>query len=261
MPRRQPAARPDERAGRSAGCRLSADDLDELLTQAKVPKGERAACARHINELFRWYRGRLLGNEQTEARATESMRRVADAARELYKALASLPPTLRMDVEPDCQAFLAKIKAILAIETQAAAHAAAAAGLVPDPEAQRFADQLADHIRLASFGLGAPPPLVMPLPLEHILAALIETTEKRRLEFEAQVSREWSSRRRTFARNELARNLKAIIMGCSPKLANDERAAEGWVASVLEAARIRYPRRETNLRAFKAMLAPGDASR
>ena len=65
MPRRKPVvgARSDTQTDRAAGRRLSAGDLDEPLTQAKVPKGERATCTRHINELFEWYRGRIVGNE------------------------------------------------------------------------------------------------------------------------------------------------------------------------------------------------------
>jgi hypothetical protein len=270
MPRRKPAARPDEKAGGSADRRLSADDLDELLTQAKVPKGERAACIRHIDELFDWYRGRLVGNEQTEARRAESMRQVAEAARELYRTLASLPPALRLAAEPDYQAFAARIKA-----TQvAAAVAAAVVHAAPrDPTADEVASRLPPVVKLLGRKRSPLDLLVelyhwsregfedadlngardMPLPLEHILAAYIETTEKRRLEFEAQVSRKWSKRRKTHTRNELARNLKAIIMGCSPALAEDQRGAEKWVALVLNAARILYPERESNLKAFNGM--------
>jgi hypothetical protein len=69
------------------------------------------------------------------------------------------------------------------------------------------------------------------------------------------VSREWSKRRGTHARNQLALNLKAIIVGCSPKLANDERAAEDWAAFALDTAGIRCPDRHTNPPAFKGMFA------
>jgi hypothetical protein len=275
MPRRKPTARPGEKVGRSAGRGLSAGDLGELLTQAKVPKGERAACAEHINQLFEWYRRCLAGNEQTEARAAESMRQVTGAARELYRALASLPPALRLAAEPDYRVFAARIEATQV--AAAVAYAASTGDLAklrdlakrdPDPEACSLCgspDITCLATEVASLPLIARAavrrqrrerlPLVLPLPLEHILAALIETTERRRLEFEAQVSREWSRNRRTFARNELALNLKSIIMGCSPALANDERAAQGWVASVLDAAEIPYPKRETNPTAFNRMFA------
>ena len=96
---------------------------------------------------------------------------------------------------------------------------------------------------------------VVTLPFEWILAALIDATESRRAEFEKRVSRGWSKRRRTHWRNELALNLKAIIMGCSPKMKHDERAAEKWVANVLDTVSIRYPDPDTNHKAFHAMFA------
>jgi hypothetical protein len=177
------------------------------------------------------------------------MRQVAEVARALYRALASLPPALRLAAEPDYAAFVARVLA----NAVAARIAKAAVAGVEGRESRSLTEVVAPPPGKRQRRKRAP--LVIRLSLEHILAALIETAEKRRLEFEAQVSRERSKRRGTFARNELALNLKAIIMGFSPKFADDERAAEDWAAQVLDAARIPYAKRETNLAAFKRMFA------
>jgi hypothetical protein len=256
MPRRKPAARPGGKAGRSADRRLSAADLDELLTQAKVPNRERADCKRHINELFEWYRGRLAGIEESAARAAESMRQVAEAARELQGRLASLPQALRLAAEPDYQKFSARIRANAIAAAVAEMVTADPDQIGPGPLAGRRWRKrrpLPGERALSFLTARKWSPPIMPLALEQILAALIETTEKRRLEFDAQVSGEWSKRRGTYARNELALNLKAIIMS---KFARDERAAEKWAAQVLDAAEIPYPKRETSRKAFDGMFAP-----
>jgi hypothetical protein len=256
MPRRNPviAAQLGGQADRSAAHSLSVDDLDELLSQAGVPQDKRASCADHINQLFDWYRLRLAVNTQSEASQAESLRRTAEAARELYKLLRELPPALRLKVEPDYRAFVAK--GLARSFAEAVAYDVAAKDLAKrDPEANQVASMERISRAAVERQRRAPPPLPVRLPLEYILAALIETTEKRRLELEAQVSREWSKRRGTHARNQLALNLKAIIMGCSSKLANDERAAEDWAALALDTAGIRCPYRHTNPAAFKGMFA------
>jgi hypothetical protein len=90
------------------------------------------------------------------------------------------------------------------------------------------------------------------------LEALIATAEKARADLERRVSRERTRHLRILARNELALNVKAIVMGSdSPKFAHDERAAEDWAGLVLDAAAIRRPSRETNPAAFQAMFARG----
>jgi hypothetical protein len=265
MTRRKPvvAARPGGRANRSAAQCLSADDLDELLSQAGVPQDKRAYCADLINQNFERYRGGLRLNATTwnEASQAESLRRTADAARELYKSLASLPPALRWDVEPDYRAFIERVRKAQAAERAfAAAYDVPTAELAkrdPDPEAERVEDVSMPKIAYTAVNRRRRRQLPLPvqLPLEHILAALIETTEKRRLEIEAQVSRGSSKSRRTFARNQLALQLKAIIMGLSPEFDGNERSAEDWAVLVLDAAEIRCPYRATNPSAFKRMFA------
>src|SRR5947208_15375391 len=106
MARRRPAAVARSNA---AVHRLEPDDLTELLIEANVPIGERADCARYIDERFDFYDRRLAhSNAFSEASQAESLRRVGDAAKELSEALASLPPALRLAVEPDYQAFVRK---------------------------------------------------------------------------------------------------------------------------------------------------------
>jgi hypothetical protein len=223
MPRRQRVAA--ARSGSTAAHRLSACNLDELLTRAEVAKNRRAACVDEINQQLDFYNRRLARkNAPTEASQAESLRLVANAARELFKALGSLPPGLRLIVEPDYSAYVRKVFAL---------HVARAL------DAQWPADLLS---RARA-----------PLPLELILAALIDATDKAGAAMEKQVSRTWSKRRGILARNELAFNLKGIAVGHSPKLANNQRAAEDWAALILDAAGIRCPIRETNSAAFAAM--------
>jgi hypothetical protein len=112
MPRPKPVttAPLGEHANQSAAHHLSGDDLDELLSQAGIPKDGRNACAADINLLFGQYDRLLAENKQNEASQAESLRQVRDAARELYTVLAKLPPALRMKVEPDYRAFVEKTR-------------------------------------------------------------------------------------------------------------------------------------------------------
>lgn len=257
MPRRKPAVAVQTSDAASVH-RLSAEDLDELLAQARVPQSKRADCARDINQQFDFYDDRLARrNAPSEASQAESLRLVVDAGRELYKALASLPPALRIAVEPDYQAYVRKgFAEHVARET---AYAVAAKTLAKrDPSAQWLADETARLPRsvredVPRFARHLLPRARAPLPLQLILTALIGTAEERRAEIEKQVSRSQSKRRATFWRNELARHLKAIGMVYSPTLAGDVREAEDWAASLLEFAEILYPKRETNAVAFNAM--------
>src|SRR5262249_22585569 len=125
----------------------------------------------------------------------------------------------------------------------------------PDPEADPPEDVSMPENAWAALNRECREQLPLPvrLPLEHILGALIETVEKRRLELEAQVSRGWSKRRRTFTRNELALHLKSTIMAFSPKYEGNEREARDWAVLVLDTAEIHCPDRHTSPVAFKAM--------
>lgn len=259
MARRKPVAavQPGAAAHRS----LSAGDLDDLLTRAGVPNQKRAACVDCINLFLGWYDARLAGNNQSnETSQAESLRKVAHAARELVKALASLPPGLLYAVQPDYEAYIrkgfARHVAIMSARAMAAKELAAR-----DPDAQWFADQTASLPRVAREDVKRASPDLLrrgrePLPLEVTLGALIETAEHGRADFERRISRAWSKRRGTLARNELAMNLKATAMVHSPKLAHDQRAAEDWAALVLDTIEIRCPVRETNPGAFGAMFTP-----
>jgi hypothetical protein len=260
MGRRKPAVwvRPEGQADRPAVHCLSADDLDELLLQAGVPRDKRRACADRIHQLFDWYRSRLVVNErQNEAQSAESMRRITKAAGELYKELASLPLALRWDVERDYRALIEGARKVQAVERASArAYDVRTRELEKrDPEAEPLED-VSLPVNAWS-ALNRQHRKQSPLPVrpspELIVAALMMGANRRRLELDAQGSRERSRRRGTFARNELALNLKAIAIGYSPKLAEDQ--AEDWAALVLDTAGIRCPDRNTNPRAFKRMFA------
>jgi hypothetical protein len=93
---------------RSAAHHLSSEDLDDLLSRAGVAKDGRKACAADINRFYDWYDRRLDLNKRNEASQAESLRLVAEAAKELYRRLRKLPSALRMGVEPDYRAFIEK---------------------------------------------------------------------------------------------------------------------------------------------------------
>jgi hypothetical protein len=269
MGRRKPVVFRPEGPDRPAAPYLSASYLDELLLQARVPHDKRRACADRIHQLFDWYRSRLGVNErQSEAQSAESLRQFAEAARKLYEVTASLAPASRWDVEPDYRAFIERVR-----KAQAAERASAVAYDVMtrelakrDPEAEPLEDVSLPENAWSALNRQhrKQSPLPVQLPLELILAAHIEKADRRRSELEAQVSPGRSRSRGTFARNELALNLKAIAIGYSPKLAEDQREAEAkdWAASVLRAAGFeRVPYRETNPRAFERMFARGEDPR
>ena len=260
MARRKPITRRElaQNADRTGADLLGTIDLDELLSQARVPKERRAACALDLEQLFDWYVELLSEHRLTEARRTESLRRVAEAAKTGLNALASLPPGERMQIEPNYRAYIEKAQS--AHVRKAKARAAVAREMaIRDPQAQGLAERLgceaveaADAVKRQRREMS---PLLSPLPFEHILGAWIESTEKRSSELEAQVSRERTKRRRTYARNQLALNLKAIISGYSPKFANDEGGAEDWAVVVLDTAGISCPDRNKSPKDFRAMFA------
>jgi hypothetical protein len=260
MARRTPITRKElaQDADRTGADLLGMDDLDELLSQARVPKESRAACALHLEELFDWYVELLSDHRRTEARRAESLRQLAEAVRISLNALASLPRGERLQIEPNYSAYIKKAQAAYVLKAEARA-AVAREMEKRDPQAQGLAELFAceaveavDAVKRQRREMS---PLVLPLPLEHIFGALIESTEKRSSELEAQVSRESTKRRGTYARNQLAVNLKAIIMGCSPELANDERGAEDWAVLVLDTAGISNPDRDSSPKDFRAMFA------
>jgi hypothetical protein len=260
MARRQPITRKElaQNADRTGADLLGAIDLDELLSQARVPNESRAACELHLEQLFDWFVELLSDHRQTEARRAESLRQVAEAAKILLNGLASLPPGDRLKIEPDYRAYIEKAQPEHVVKARARA-AVAREVAKRDSQAQGLAERLgweaveaADAVKRLRREMS---PLLWPLPLEHILGAWIESTEKRSSELEAHVSRERTKRRRTYARNQLALNLKAIISGYSPKLANDERGAEDWAALVLVSAGISCPDRDNSPKDFRAMFA------
>jgi hypothetical protein len=259
---------------------LTDANLDELLTDAGVPKNKRAACADHIKSRFEHY-GRLLSrNEETEARHAEALRLLAESLREAYQRLVSLPPSLRLEVEPDFRSYVGEQATRHVAEATAAAEQAR--DHPDDPGVERIAFEPASPelerknaeallaelfpkgslVPEISFGQiefvpASPRPPVVGLPIELILDALIWSVERRQQTYEGQVSGARSKRRQTPARNDLAVNLKGIIMGFSEKMRSDPRAAEKWVAEVFDNCRIRilYPDPVSNRKAFRAMFA------
>ena len=262
MPRRNPAAVAP--AADQPRHRLSADDLGELLTQAKVQKASREACARDFNQALDFYNRRLAHvNAPSEASRAESLRLVSEAASQLAKTLAALPPALRLAVEPDYRALIrgAAGQQEQGDEKDAAGREAADVALLrsitpSQLDAMPTATKPPRRRRMPDAGAGELADLLArarePLSLELTLAALIATAEQRRLAIERQVSPGASRLRGTFWRNQLARELKAIGAAYSPAFAANERQAEDWAASVLDMAEIRYPARATNPTAFRS---------
>ena len=215
MPRRKPVAR-DSGSGQPST--VEADNLAELLSQAKVPQNARPACIEEITQLFDWYNSTIAsGKTQNAASQAESLSRLVKAAKALHKELGSLTPALRYAVEPD---YLAHVQNGFAqyIASKMAFAFAAEQLAQRDPDPQFLADQTASlplsvrrDVENAKAGL-----LVRcraPLPLELILPALIETAKQHRDECNARVSKERTRRLATLARNELALNLRAIVTG------------------------------------------------
>src|SRR5438270_10089665 len=124
---------------------LSRADLNDLLTDAGVPSKKRVTCEGHINQLFDWYCSLLVRNEETEARRAETLRLLAEAARDTYKRLTSLAPALRLSVEPDFPSYVRKQAAAYIVEAKAGAAAASeiAKQNPNDPDAQRLASEAA----------------------------------------------------------------------------------------------------------------------
>jgi len=249
MARRKPVAT----AQVPATHHLSTPQLDDLVVQANVPLGKRPACIKEIRGAFDWYSARLAGNARSnEARKAESLRRVVHTARELTKELRALPADLRLAVEPDYAASLTLgfARYIVKANIRAAEYMSFAKSNPEDYAAQELAKQTVSLPQSAQESVGD---LLYraraPLPLEVVLAALIETAEKARAAMENRVDRTWSKRRGTLARNELALQLKAIVR----RFSNNERAAEDWVAVVFETAKISYPKRELKPADFAKM--------
>jgi len=132
--------------------------------------------------------------------------------------LARLPEALRVQVEPE--AAMAAVSEIIAD------------CVIPE---------LAEGFGLPGF--------------DQSLAELIEKAERESARWEARVSREASRQLATHRRNELARNLKALAMGSSPRLAEDECKAEAWVGIVLDALGAPYPDPGAHRTAFHRMFA------
>jgi hypothetical protein len=257
MARRQPVA--SRRLSVKPINRLSAADIADKLKDAGVPHRQWNECAHKILQFFEGYDLRVA--RRTEASQAESLRIVADAARELAKALAALPPALRLKVEPDYTRYLRKGFAEYIVE--GILYSAAASELASaDPDAQWFADQNSSlpearrrHVERSRDDLLLR--AKSPLQLEIVLAAMIATAEKAHADMEKRVSRASSIRRNTRNRNDLALTLKAIIRDSAPALRTNEQAAEDWVAELLDAAGIRVPSRQTNAKQFRAMFARG----
>jgi hypothetical protein len=113
-----------------------------------------------------------------------------------------------------------------------------------------------DMIGLVATRTGRRPrgPLHMP-GFDAPLADLIHRAKAEGARQEARVSGTQSRRRATHYRNDFALALKALAVTYSPKSAKDERVAERWVATVLDALEIRYPDREMRYGDFRRMFA------
>src|SRR5215831_7283821 len=84
--------------------------------------------------------------------------------------------------------------------------------------------------------------------------AYIEAVENLRDQYEKQVSQKRTRNQETHDRDMLARNLKELVMGCSPRLRKDPLRAENLVAEVFEnVLGIRFPSRESEASDFAAM--------
>jgi hypothetical protein len=245
MARRAPIAVAQRKAAKKATKvpRLSAADLDHLMTQARVPSHLRAAFTRDIKQQFDLYDNRLLRKDaRSEASQAESLRLVAHTARELRKALASLPPELRLAVEPDYRTYIRKGLALHVV--RATARAAAATDLAEsDPDARWLADQTAFDAKLAREDVNRAsrdllPAAREPLSLELTLSALIATAGKCKADLERRVSRESSKRRGVLARDELAWSLKVIAMSDSPEARDDIQQARSELSWLDRAARL-----------------------
>jgi hypothetical protein len=239
---------------------LSDVDLEELLGQARVPTAKRAACANDIRELLDWYNSRIAANknELNEARQAESYAQIAEAAQTLLTLLSRLPQGARLAVEPDYRTFVERAHARRLAE--AAAYDVATKELTKrdpdDAEAQEMAGEVASLLSAEKWRRCEYSSFPNQLPLELILAALIEKAEDCRWETEERVDRNWSKERGTYAKNQLALNLKAIIMGYSPTLHNDQAGAEDWAAVALEALGFSYPDPEKRPADFRKLFDP-----
>jgi hypothetical protein len=245
-------------AAEPAAAVLSDVDLDEMLWQARVPAAKRAACANDIRELLDWYNSRIATNknELNEARQAESYARVAEDARALLSSLSRMPSAERLAIEPDYRAFAERMRVVRLVE--AVAYAAATKELAEsnpdDQEAQEIAREAQEIARMTDARLVAEKcrgreysSFPDQLPLEFVLTDLIEKAEDCRRETEKMINRNWSKERGTYAKKQLALNLKAIVIGYSPTLRKDEAAAEEWAADVLDLLGLSRPSPEKRL--------------
>jgi hypothetical protein len=262
-------ARPDtiaiaqrKAAKKAKGIGLIAGDRDEFISQAEISERQREECAREIDWQFELYRSRVAEKNAPNAGSqAKELRLVGDAARHLKKSLTRLPAALRANFEPDYAAF---IRCLFGKQEPTAEQTERDQRGADDMELLSITvDQYAalpGRPDSTEFAEDAPPtPTTFddllararaPLPLELMLAALIETIECCQAPAR-------SKQRRVLWRDELASNLKSIVTGYSPRFKKNSREAEKWVAAVLDAAKIDYPDPEKNPSGFSGMFLRG----
>ena len=104
MARRDPFTAADikGRANTAEVDALSAEDLAELMRNAAVPKDKRPDFAAEVNCCITSYRQSVTAAAQEKPlRQAESLRQLAEKAQDLRRAIYILPPSLRMEIEPD----------------------------------------------------------------------------------------------------------------------------------------------------------------
>jgi hypothetical protein len=161
----------------------------------------------------------------------------------LLKALRRLPAALRARVEPDIIGTVARdmTDAVAELLARLAAGLSLRARFEPD-----IIGTIARDKRHLPAGWQMP-------GIEMHLAALRDNADAERQQWEKRVSRARSQRQHTRRRDILARELKGLAIAYSPDLANDERAAEAWVAGALHLLGVRYPDPTSRAQAFRRM--------
>jgi hypothetical protein len=253
MPRREPFTRGEiyERKRKFEAAPLPSDeDLFDLARHAAVPTDKLTSFVAAVKENTLRYRlDRLVSEQEEPSRQAEVLRQVVEAAQELATALARVPDALRMQIEPNIISTVrrpshSELKNFLLnhpyLEIQA--------------RMQEYPRRVLSEIVAALFPgeRGLPGGWQMPGFDAH-LNNLIEKAKAERALWEQRVSGPRSGQRATHHRDTLALGLKALAMGCSPKLANDERGAEAWVAEALDVLDIRYPDPKMGQARFRRM--------